>query len=298
MDYLKILKRAFEISIKNRYLWIFGILAGGAGGFGSSFSNSSSSIDYSDKWDKYFNQISFENFWLNYGAIVLAILVVILILGLLWSILSIISQGAILGLVEKIEKGQKHNFWIGLSYGWHKFWRVFGVGLILFLIVFFSIIILVLPIILFAVAKIYVLAVIYGILVFLIDLFLWLFLGVMAPYIQRTVVLGGQGIWETIGSSWDFFRKHWKEVLLIYLLLMAAGIIATIALILVVLIVGGLLVGIGFGLYLASQAVFWMYVAVFGFAFIIFMLILGGVIKTFNSSVLTLTYLELTGKSH
>ena len=295
MDYLKILKRAFQISIRNKYLWIFGILAGGAGsGFSTSFSDSAS---YSEKWDKYFNQITFENFWFNYGNIVLLILVLILILGFFWVILSFIAQGAILGTVEKIEKGQKHNFWIGFAFGWHKFWRGFGVGLAIFLIVLLSIIILILPIILFVIAKVYVLAIIYGILFFFVDLALWLYLGIVAPYIQRTAVLGDYGVWKAVCSSWKFFHKNWKEILVMYLLLMATGIVAGIAMILVVLIVGGLLTALGFALYLASQAVFWMYVAVFGFAFIVLMLILSGVIKTFNSSVLTLTYLELTKNS-
>ncbi|MCL5407672.1 MAG: hypothetical protein M1429_04210 [Patescibacteria group bacterium] len=295
MDYFKILKKALAISLKNRYLWIFGILIGGAGGsFGSSFSNSSS---YSDKWDQYFNQVSWNNFWSIYGSIILLILGIILVLGFFWAILSVVAQGAILGSVEKIEKGQKHNFWEGLRFGWHKFWRVFGVGLSLFLIVLLSVIVLVLPIIIFAVAKIYVLAVIYGIFVFLLDLVLWLFLGVVAPYIQRLAVLGDIGALEAIFSSWEFFRKNWKDILVVYLLLMATGIAASLALILVVLIIGGLLFAIGFGLYLASMAIFWMYIAVFGFAFIVLMLILGGVIKTFTSSVLTLTYLELTKKA-
>lgn len=295
MDYFKILKKALAISVKNKYLWIFGILIGGAGGgFGTSFSNSTS---YSNKWDKYFNQISWDNFWSIYGGIILLILGVILILGFLWSIFSVVAQGAILGAVEKIEKGQKHNFWEGLHFGWHKFWRVFGVGLLMFLIVLISIIILVLPIVLFAIAKIYVLAVLYGILVFFVDLVFWLFLGVMAPYIQRVAVLGDRGVWEAICSSWKFFQKNWKDILVIYLLLMAASIVTSLAILLVILIVGGLLFAIGFGLYLASMAVFWMYVTVFGFAFIVLMLILGGVIKTFNSSVLTLTYLELTKKT-
>lgn len=43
MDYMQIVKRAWEITKKHRYLWIFGILAGGAGGGGYqqmlSFSN-------------------------------------------------------------------------------------------------------------------------------------------------------------------------------------------------------------------------------------------------------------------
>ncbi|MFA6493053.1 MAG: hypothetical protein WCV58_02880 [Patescibacteria group bacterium] len=291
MDYMAILKKSFAITIKNRYLWIFAILAGGVGSNWGSFSNGSS---FSDKWDNTINQAQISNFWNNYGGIILIILCLVLLLGFFWIILSIISQGALLGSVEAIQKGKKHNFWLGLNYGWHKFWRVFGVGILLFLIVLLSVVVLALPVILFVIAKIYVLAVIYGILIFLVDLVLWLYLGVVSPYIQRLAVLGDHSAWQAIVSSWDFFKKNIKDILIVYLLLIAVGIAAGIAMILVVLLVGGLLAALGFGLYLASMAVFWMYVAVFGFAFIVFVLILGGIISTFNSSVLTLVYLELT----
>lgn len=82
-----------------------------------------------------------------------------------------------------------------------------------------------------------------------------------------------------------------------YLLQIAVGIVISILVIIALLLVGGILGLIGFGIYLASKIVLIFYIAVFGLVFIIACLIVGGVINTFNSAVVTLTYLELTKKT-
>jgi len=297
VDYFGILKRAYEITIKHRYLWIFGILAGGLGtSWNFSLPNSSS---YSGNMEKFFtsqNQLQMENFWLNYWGVIVAVLGIFFLLGILWLVISVIAQGGLLGSVTGIAKGEKNDFRLGFHFGLKKFWRTLSVGLLIGLLVLLSLIVLGLPVILLVLGKIYVLAIIYGILIFFADLILWLYLGAMQPYIVRRAVLDDTGAWEAILTSWDFLKKNFLEILVIYLLLMALGIALGIGMILALILVGGLLFAIGFALYLASQIVFWFYVVVFGLAFVVFFLILGGIFNTFHSSVLTLTYLELTKK--
>ena len=46
----------------------------------------------------------------------------------------------------------------------------------------------------------------------------------MQPYIVRRAVLDDTGAWEAILTSWDFLKKNFLEILVIYLLLMALGI--------------------------------------------------------------------------
>ena len=296
MDYFGILKKAYEITIKHRFLWIFAILAGGAGAtWGMSFP--SNSVSYSDKWDKYFNsvgQVQLEHFWLNYWSAIAAIIGLILAFSLVWLVLSTIAKGSLLGSVESIQKGQKFNFRLGFNFGWHKFWRILAVSILVGLIIILSILALILPVILFVLAKVYALAVIYGILFFFFDLALWLYLRVMYPYIQRTAVLGDLGSWEAIASSWSFFKKHFKDIAVIYLLLIAVSMVFGAGMLLVLLVLGGLLFAIGLALYLASQMIFWLYVVSFGLIFLLLIIVLKGIFGAFNSSVLTLVYLELT----
>lgn len=298
MNYFGILKRAYEITLKHKYLWILGLLAGGGGGINWTFYNFQGDSDWANKYfnSSTFNGTSAAQFWLTYWGLLVVVASLIILVALIFTIVSVVSRGAILESVRAIADGEKNNFYLGFRFGWHKFWRVFALGLLIGLLVILSLVVLVLPIVLFVLAKIYVLAVIYGIPVFLACLVFWLYLGIMGQYILRGAVLGGHGSWEAIISSWDFFKKHWKDILVIYLILLAVGIGVGIGMLLVLLIIGGLLFAIGYGLYLASMAVFWMYVAVFGFAFLVLMLTLGGIISTFNSTVYTLAYLEMIKK--
>lgn len=295
MDYLGILKRAYEISIKHRYLWIFGILSGGAG-LNANITLPSGSGEWTNKLDKLSN-IRFENYLSHYWGVLIAIFGLILLLGILWLAASVISQGALLGSVVAIEKKEKNNFWTGFAYGAHKFWKVFAFGLLIFLMVIATLIILGLPIVLFVVAKVYALAIIYGILVFLLDIVFWIYLGVMQPYILRSTILGGKGVWEAFASSWEFFQKNWQEIVVIYLILLAIGIGVGLGFLMVLLIFGGLLFAIGFGIYLAFQSAVWIYAGIAGLAFAVLLLCFGGIFNTFTSSILTLTYLEFEKKS-
>lgn len=296
MNYFGILKRAYEITFKHKYLWIFGILAGGGVGAGWNISipsNSGSSEELKNYFSGY-SATSFEQFLSNYWGVLIAIVGLILLLGVLWMVFSIISQAALLGSVRAIDNNESNDFRLGFAFGWHKFWRTFAVGLLIGLFFIFSLVILVLPVILFIMAKVYILAIIYGIILFLVDLVFWIYLGVMSPYIYRIAILGEKGSWEAIVSSWDFFTKHWTNIVVIYLILVGIGIGFGIAVIFVMLLVGGLLFAIGYGIFLASSFFFWIYALVFGLAFIILMLVLGGIFTSFNYSVLTLAYLEFT----
>ena len=82
-----------------------------------------------------------------------------------------------------------------------------------------------------------------------------------------------------------------------YLLLFGIGIGFGIALLMAILIVGGLLLAIGFGVWLASPLITIGYGIVAGLALFIAILIISGIYNSFTSSVITLTYLNLTKKT-
>lgn len=296
MDYFKILKDSYEITLKHKYLWIFGIFAGGAAmsfGWNTNFYGTNS---LSNDWPNNANSFNFEQFWTNYWSVIVAILGLLFLLGLLWMIFSVISQGALLGSIRHIKENKENNFHLGFAFGWHKFWRVFAVGLIIGLLFFFSAALFVVPIILFVLIKAYVLAVIYGLLTFFLALVFWLYLGLLAPYILRIAILGDKGSWEAVNLAWPFFQKHWKDILIIYLLMMAVGIVIGIGIILTLLLVGGLFFLIGLAIYLASSIAAWIFA---GFAILVLLVlfaVLAGAINTFNYSVFTLAYLEMAKK--
>ncbi len=298
MDYFGIIKKAYEITIKHKFLWIFGILAGGIGGFkgSNSFNYSAGGADFQQTFNNV-DATKLEQFWTIWGGMIVTVIVILGALGLVFFILNIISQGALVGSTEKISKNEKANFKTGFGIGSHQFWRVLGMLILYGLMILASAAIWILPTILFVITKVYIMAIIWGLLLFFVCLAFWILIGVISPYSIRVVVLEKFGIFQSIRESLHFVRNNLKEVILIYLLLFAIGIGFGIALILAILIVGGLLLAIGFGVYLASLLVTIGYGIVAGLALFIAIMIISGIYNAFTSSVITLTYLELNKKS-
>lgn len=297
MDYFGIIKKAYEITIKHKFLWIFGILAGGYGGFRGF--NSSYSANGTE-WSQTFNKIDaskFTNFWDTWGVLIITLAVIVAIFGLIMFILNIISQGALVGSVTKLSKNEKADFKTGFGIGAHQFWRVLGISILFGLMILASATIWILPTILFVVTKVYIIAVIWGMLLFFVCLAFWILIGVIFPYSIRIVVLEKFGIYQSIREGLHFMRENLKEVIVIYLLLIAIGITYGIGLVLAILLVGGLLAAIGFGIYLASSVVAIGYAIIAVLAVVISIIIISGIYNSFTSSVITLTYLELNKKS-
>ena len=92
MDYFAIIKKAYQITLKHKFLWIFGIFAGGAAGFkGFNSGYSTSSLGWQNPLNSLSNQ-SGGNFWEAYGTIILLICALISLLAIVVLILNIISQ--------------------------------------------------------------------------------------------------------------------------------------------------------------------------------------------------------------
>lgn len=162
MDYIGIVKKAYHLTIKHKFLWIFGILAGGFGGFQGFNSNFSSN---STDWAKFTNKMpypTFAAFWEVWGALILTIAAICAVIGIGLFILNIASQGALIGSVDDLDKGKKGNFGDGLKIGFRHFWRILGVILLYGLMILASIVVWLGPSILLVVFGQVALAIIWG----------------------------------------------------------------------------------------------------------------------------------------
>lgn len=295
MDYLGIIKKAYHITIKHKFLWIFGILAGGFGGFQGFSSNFNYNANSSDltKFTSKLPYSSFAAFWEAWGTLVIVLGVIFAILGIILFILNIASQGALIGSVDDLDKGKKSNFSEGLKIGFRNFWRVLGVMVLFGLMILASTVVWLGPAVLLAVFGQWVLAFIWGILLLFVALSFWILVGIILPYALRVVVLEGERVWEASRSGLHFFRDYWKETAVMYLLLIAVSLGFGIAFILGILICGGILAAIGFGVWLASPAVAVGYGIVVGLAFLGSLITISGAYGAFQSTAITLTYKEL-----
>lgn len=298
MDYLGIIKKAYEISIKHKFLWIFGILAGGLGGrFRGLNPNFANYTTNSTDWTNKLPYTSLASFWQIWGALIITCFLICAGLAIILFIFKIISQGGLIGSVDRIAGGKKSNFHDGFKIGVHHFWRILGVFALYILMILASLVVLAGPTIFLVVFGQVVLAIVWGILLFFVCLVFWILVGLILPYSLRMVVLENEGVWESIRGSLHFFRDYWKEISIMYLLLLAISIGFGIAYMLAILIVGGILLAIGFGMFLASPLVAVVYGVTIGLLFLTGLVVVAGVYNTFYSTSLTLTYNTLVKKA-
>lgn len=130
----------------------------------------------------------------------------------------------------------------------------------------------------------------------------------LVHFVRRAVILEEKGIFKALRESFAFVRAHLKDVALMWLLMFGINLAVTLAMIPVVLLllvlggVTGALPGLALGglVSLVSQSETLPWIIGGGIGALIFIAVIaipslfaGGVFKTFESSVWTLTYREL-----
>ncbi len=293
MNYTALLKKSYHIVIKNKFLWLFGFLAGGSLGF-NSFGNGGSGYNGNSKDTQAFSQIG--NFISHYWLIIIIIILILFIIFIVFSILSIISKGALIGSVNKINNKEATGIRDGFSIGWHKFWRILGISVILFLIAFVPILILgsiaigfiMIPFIGWIIGGLLILLMIPLV---IIAAFL---MGVVGQMAYCYCVIDGKHIMESLRKSWSLFKSRWKNLLIVFLLILLISIVVGIALVLALLIVGVLLVLLGVGVYYGLGLIATIvYSVIFGLLVLVILAIFSGAFNSYYLTVWTLTYLNL-----
>jgi len=293
MDYLGLLKKAFHLTLKNRFLWIFGIFAGVGGGLGSA---TSYSPDFkADKTNLGGKISSFDclAFFNQHAMLILSLLLGFLLLAIVFFVLEVISQAALIGAADKLSKQEKANFAIGFKIGVKNFWRLWGVMIIYCLLISASLLVLIIPATVFVLSHLYVLAVIWGILTLFLNIAFLILIGLMVPYSYRMIVLSDIAVFASVREALHFVKKNLLEVVLTYLILWGTGLAFGAGIVLGFLLVISLFGAIGYGLWLASAPAAIAYGILVGAGVVALMVVLGGAYAAFYSTVLTLTYNQL-----
>lgn len=323
MDHMQILRRAFNITLNYRTLWIFGILlalasggsggspggggSGGGGGGGSSPGN---------------NGIFLPPFLMeNLVAIGVALACFILLLVVAFSILRYVSETALIRMVDGHEAtGERLTFRQGWRLGWSRAaWRMFLtdllVGLITVPVVMLLLAIALSPLLLLTTQNdtlsIFgvVLAIGLGLLVIFLAIVVGTVISVVAEFWRRAVALENLGVFDAIRRGFALVRRRLGDVVIMALILFGLGLVFSLLLIPVVFLLffaGGLLGGIpGFiaglitSLFVeASQNPLPVIIGIavglpiFILVMSIPLAIVGGIAETYKSSVWTLAFRE------
>jgi hypothetical protein len=227
MDYGGILKRTWEITWRNKALWILGILAscngGGRGGAGGgNFSGGNFRGQGLGDAGQAFEQFADnETFW-----VVVAIAAIVLLgLSLLFLALGVIGQGGLIAAFHKADQGVTLSLAEAFRYGVERFWRMLGLQIIVGLVFLVLFLILLLPILAATVLTLGV-----ALICLLPLLCLLIPLGLTVPiflqFAQMAIVVEGRGIMDSIRRAWEVIRGNVGPVLVMGLILVVGSFFA------------------------------------------------------------------------
>lgn len=129
MDYTAILKKSWNVTWRYKILWLFGFLAGAAGGSGSSGGSSGSGWrQNSDSLPRGWNASAIQLFLERYALVIVIAALFLVALGVLMWIISLAARGGLIHLVNEAESGREVRAAAGWRAGFSKWWRIFGVS--------------------------------------------------------------------------------------------------------------------------------------------------------------------------
>lgn len=313
MNHTELLKRAFRITWRYKPLWLFGFIlalcGGSQSGGGGNFNFPMNSSDFGD-----FGSTP----WLPevdpslIVAVVAGLVCLILLLAIVAVVAQYVARTALIGMVNQIEAAQKITVAEGWRLGWSRgAWRLFLVSLLIGIPLAIVTILLILlafsPLLLLFIDNTvaWVVGIALTVVIFLFVILLLILLGVIImPLMElawRRAVLADQGVIASLREAIDLVKSRFKDVAIIWLLMIGLGIgwgLVSLVVVLPISLIAALLIGgIPAGLvYLISES--WIGAAITGvpLGFLVLILIssiASGFYLIFQSTVWTLTYLEI-----
>lgn len=291
MNYVELVKDAFWITLRNRYLWFFGLFAGAGSTANFNFNTPAGdgNLDAST---------------IN-PAIIVILGLLALVLFLVFVVLVVISNGGLADSVAAIERGQERSFGSTWRAGIARFWRVLGYYILFFLIGLALVIAIAGPLGLIIAAVFAgteaigarVATVVLAALV-AIPLLIAVFvsLSIISEFALREIVVRGERILAAIGGGFRIFRQNIGRSILAWLIQIALIIVATIALLLAGALVGVVLflptILLSIAEYTAAAIVTGV---IAGLILLPFVIVAAAALGTFKHSYWTLAYLRIIG---
>jgi hypothetical protein len=329
MDHMKVLRRSLEITWRYRVLWVFGILlaltsGGGGGNGGARGGNFSPPPGNQGQGAAPFRGFQLPNIPPEVVSTLIAVGIALACVLILLSIASVIvryvAETALIRMVDDHEAtGEKRSIRQGFRWGWSRTsLRLFAIDLLVFVPLVVAFILLLLlalaPLLLWTTHS--QAAGIVGTVttIGLVILFILVFIVVIAAasllvhFFRRVCALEEVGVVESIRRGYALVRRHLKDVVIMWLIMVGLTLgwaILMIPVLLLLLLVGAVLAGgpallVGGLAGMASRGgpLPWLLggavgLPIFFLVLAVPMLFLGGLWQIYRSGVWTLTYREL-----
>lgn len=296
MEYKKILKKAYQITLKHRLLWLFAIFLGGGASFsgnGGSYGGNGTDGAVSDGIDPFINFVA--EYW--YLLVLIGFSIVCLIL--LCILISVVARGAFYEGVRLAKSNKKLKFIALCKFGLGQFWRVLGMTILIGVISVAIVLGLMLPGILLFIIPI--IGWILGAMLLVLAVFLLipvvLAIGVWAHYAYCYLLIDKKKIIDAAQDGCKLLYRNLGESIIMFLLIMLIGFGFAIACLVVIGIIALPFALVGFALYYAWGWASVVVVAGIGILFLVaIMLMLKGAFNTFTYSAWILAWSDLKKK--
>jgi hypothetical protein len=308
VSYGDIIRDAFWISWRNRFMWFFGFfLSGAAGSFVSptNFGNFGVLGEDTPTGGAPFWLLNLGR-WIQENVVLFVVLVAVFVFSVvsIWLALYAISRGALAESVAAIDRGEERSFSSAWRAGLSSLWRVLGQITIISLIwlsltLVISLLGALLAVGIFAATDsvaVRVLVVAFeAILLIPLLVVVSVVLTIVGQFALRALVVGGEGVFASVGSGYRLFRRNFGRSLLLLLVQIGIALGAGGAMF-AVLTIAGLLLSIPLTILSASgQNVASVVVtAVLGLILSIPFIVLASAVGVFHQAYWTLAYLRLT----
>ncbi|MBA4370027.1 MAG: hypothetical protein C0418_00405 [Coriobacteriaceae bacterium] len=234
MDYVGILKKAWNVTWRHKALWMFGFLAGSSGGssYNTGSNYRSSSGDLSPQLSQQYSV--FEN-WFAENLALLAVLVGLLVMvAIVFWVLSVMAHAALVHQVNEAEEGRPVSISAGFSAGFRYWGRTFliflALGLPILVLALLFVALMLVAIVPLAQAEgggdaLAALPLLCGggIVVFVLLLVVGFVVGILQHLALRYAILEERPAFDAIGAAWGAMRSRFKDVLIMWLLMLAVG---------------------------------------------------------------------------
>ncbi len=288
MNYGAIIKGAWQATWRYRAMWLLGMAVLGGCNGGNFFNAAANAIPDSSTSTDYETQLlldqlgeTMQEYWILV-VLLISCLVLLMIVAYVCHFIAIggLYQGAAAARLQ-----QPVRFTTMCRAGTVGFWRTVGLAILLRLMLIIPLICIGIVIVLLAIT-------IVG-LVFAIPLFLALIV-IMLPlgWITTTVfsfalqgiILERLGIWPSLKLAWARWRLHWKDTVLIYLLIVVSQIIVGVILLAALGVISVPLVIFGYFAY-SSQA--WLAIGLLILVGLLLMLTVAFIVRGMSQSFIS-----------
>ncbi|MBU2028605.1 hypothetical protein KJ761_01795 [Patescibacteria group bacterium] len=232
INYISIIKEAWQITWKNKYLWWFGLLVALSGGVGSNFS--SGGWEEKGGWEENVKQKASDWMALYWEWIVLGFILLILLM-IVFIILNIWGRGALVASLGKVIAKEATNFKAGMKEGKKFFWPILGLNLFLFGISLATLIIIGTPIVILFLAKAYWV----GGFLALVGLLIFILLVILFSFLQKYgilyLVLGKVSFWAALENAYRLLRRNLLSSVIMGIIFIPLSLLAGLAAIVFIL---------------------------------------------------------------